>query len=558
MINHFHNFKTDISGIPLPKKFTFPFYYEPHVLCELASVEIQDYLATQTDFEHNFGLKPDKKGLSIGKMFGVLIVQNNQKEIGYVTAFSGKFSDNSLPKKFVPPIFNVHKRDGFFAKGEEELNKINQQISELEKNTNFIKITQQFQQKKTAIEQELHLEKEKLKIAKKVRKKRQQKQLEKPCEVDFVRFLNQLKQESFNQQFYVKELTVYRENQLVEIEKERNVFSSKILMLKKQRKALSNSLQVQIFEQYQFLNQQKETKSVLEIFKDSPTKTPPAGSGDCAAPRLLQYAFQQNLQPIAMAEFWWGTSPNMAIRKHQNFYPSCQGRCKPILAHMLHGIAMDENPLLQNVSENKEITFLYEDDDLVVINKPAELLSVPGKEIADSVFTRMKEKFPNATGALIVHRLDMSTSGILLISKTKKANKILQSQFINRTIKKRYVAVLDGIISEKSGRIELPLRVDLDDRPRQLVCDKHGKNAVTKWEAIDIKNGKTRVYFYPITGRTHQLRVHAAHSLGLKTPIIGDDLYGKKADRLHLHADFIEFTHPTTKKKMQFQIDADF
>ena len=225
---------------------------------------------------------------------------------------------------------------------------------------------------------------------------------------------------------------------------------------------------------------------------------------------------------------------------------------------MLNGVVMDDNLLLENLADKKELKIIYEDDVLIVVHKPTELLSVPGKEINDSVYSRIKEKYPAAKGPLIVHRLDMSTSGILLLTKTKEANKILQGQFINRTIKKRYVALLDGNLSENKGTIKLPLRVDLEDRPKQLVDFEYGKNAKTNWEVIQRENGKTRVYFYPITGRTHQLRVHAAHKDGLNTPIIGDDLYGKKTNRLHLHAEFIEFMHPFTNKKMSFTVAADF
>ncbi len=440
MYKHFQYFKTAISGISLPQKFTFPFYYEPHLLCTIACKEVQEYLESQTDFVHNFGLKKNVEGLPIGKMFGVLIVKNGQNKVGYLTAFSGKLSDNCLPKKFVPPIFNTYAKDNFFVKGEEKLNQINQQIRDLEKNIVFKKLQTTLQEKIVVIENQLQQERKKLKEAKKKRKSQREKALKIFSKTALFQLKKQLEQESFNQQFFIKEFTEYKYQQLSEIEKRVAVFTIKIASLKKERKELSNSLQLQLFEQYQFLNHQKKTKGVVEIFKELPVKTPPAGAGDCAAPKLLQYAFLHNLQPIAMAEFWWGISPNTAIRKHQQFYPSCQGRCKPILAHMLEGIEMDENLLLQNLSKEKKLTFLYEDDDLVVVNKPAEFLSVPGKEITDSVYTRMKEKYPNATGAMIVHRLDMSTSGILLISKTKQANKVLQSQFINRTIKKRYIA----------------------------------------------------------------------------------------------------------------------
>ena len=225
---------------------------------------------------------------------------------------------------------------------------------------------------------------------------------------------------------------------------------------------------------------------------------------------------------------------------------------------MLEGIKMDDNLLLKNLSENKELEIVYEDDVLLVVNKPSEFLSVPGKNVSDSVYTRIKKKYPKATGPLIVHRIDMSTSGIILLTKTKEANKILQNQFIKRTIKKRYVALLNGDLTKDKGTIKLPLRLDLNDRPRQLVDFEYGKNAETNWEIIKKENGKTKVYFYPITGRTHQLRVHAAHKDGLNTPIVGDDLYGKKENRLHLHAEFIEFSHPKTNKIISFSVAPDF
>ena len=364
-------------------------------------------------------------------------------------------------------------------------------------------------------------------------------------------------QESFNDQFYFRELQEYYDQKIKKIKTTLLSFEKKIEELTQNRKEISKNLQNTLFEKYQFLNQQKEQKGLLDIF-DSTSSKPPAGSGECCAPKLLQYAFQHNLTPVVMAEFWWGISPNSEIRKHKNFYPSCQSRCKPILKHMLEGIKMDENLLHKNLSENQELKIIFEDDDIIVVNKPPEFLSVPGKEIKDSVYTRIKQKYTSATGPLIVHRLDMSTSGILLLSKTKEANKILQNQFIKRTIKKRYVALLSGKLSKKQGVIKLPLRLDLDDRPRQLVDFKNGKKAKTNWSVIAQDDLHTRIHLYPITGRTHQLRVHAAHKEGLNLPIVGDDLYGTKQDRLYLHADFIEFTHPTSKKKISFSVPPDF
>ena len=259
-----------------------------------------------------------------------------------------------------------------------------------------------------------------------------------------------------------------------------------------------------------------------------------------------------------MAEFWWGDSPKSEIRQHGNFYPACNGKCKPILAHMLEGVSMDENPLLTNPGEETSIDIIFQDEVMLVINKPPELLSVSGKNIEDSVYFRMKQRYPQATGPLTVHRLDMSTSGLMLIALNKEVHKILQKQFINRSIKKRYVALLEGQVKQDKGIIDLPLRLDIDDRPRQLVCYEYGKPAKTEWEVIQRKNNQTRVHFYPVTGRTHQLRVHSAHTNGLNAPIVGDDIYGNRANRLHLHADFIAFNHPLTRELMQFQIDAEF
>lgn len=556
-MKHFRHFKTDISNINLPEKFTFPFYYEPHLLAKIASKELQEYLENQTDFQHDFGFQNQENAGAIGKMFGVLVVKNNKNELGYLAAFSGKLTDNSLPTQFVPPVFNMRTEGSFYIKGEAEIDAINRKISVLKNDEVYISLKKSFKKIIKIIEEDLAEQRKKMKISKTERKIRKKISETSLSVEDLQNFSKKLEQESYNDQFFYKELQEYYDLKTHKIQSELNVFEHKINALKKERKEKSIILQQRLFSNYTFLNQQKEPKSLLEIF-NFPTVKPPAGSGECAAPKLLQYAFANNLQPICLAEFWWGISPNSEIRKHKNFYPACQSRCKPILSHMLQEVKMDENLLIENLSEKQQLTIIYEDDVLVVVHKPAEFLSVPGKEISDSVYTRMKEKYPEATGPLIVHRLDMSTSGILVLTKTKEANKILQSQFIQRTVKKRYVALLEGILSENRGKITLPIRLDLDDRPKQLVDFENGKKAETYWEIIRVEKDKTRVYFYPITGRTHQLRVHAAHKNGLNAPIVGDDLYGKKATRLCLHAEFIEFVHPSTNEKMSFTIAPDF
>ena len=225
---------------------------------------------------------------------------------------------------------------------------------------------------------------------------------------------------------------------------------------------------------------------------------------------------------------------------------------------MLQGLNVDVNPVLLPPPEERKLEIVFEDQAILIINKPAEYLSVPGKTDADSVYRHIKQNYPNADGPLIVHRLDMSTSGLMVIAKTTEAYHHLQNQFLNRTVKKRYIALLEGIVSQDEGTIDLPLRVDLDDRPRQLVCYDYGKQAITHWKVLDRTNARTRIQFTPITGRTHQLRVHSAHQQGLNCPIVGDDIYGQKRDRLHLHAEYLEFTHPLTHVVMSFKVEAGF
>lgn len=560
MINYF---KEPIDHIQLPDKFTFPFYYEPHPLSILAAKELQAYIENQTDFEHNFGLEKNQEGIVIGKMFGVLVVQDTHWKIGYLCAFSGKLGNENHHDRFVPPVFDILKEDGFFRKQEEIISTINRQIEALEQADDY-KI-QLNDEHRLVLESQAEIAKIKaeIKTNKAIRDEKRkiyQSQLEtnEINQTTYEACLQELVKQSLKESYYLKDRTIQLKEALALSKAKTQVFIDQISGLKEERKTKSAACQQEIFDHYFFIDKKGQQKSLAEIFQATEDQKPPAGAGECAAPKLLQYAFLNQLKPIALAEFWWGQSPSSEIKKHGHFYPACRGKCEPILGHMLQGIDMDENPMLTNPALGKELPIVFEDEYLAIVNKPAEFLSVPGKNIRDSVYERVKLFYPKATGPLIVHRLDMSTSGLMLIAKTKEIHKYLQSQFLKRTVKKRYVALLDGIVKIPSGEINLPLRVDLDDRPRQLVCYEHGKPATTHFETFDHKNKRTKVYFYPITGRTHQLRVHAAHSLGLNTPIVGDDLYGTKGERLHLHAESITFRHPISKEIVTFQVDAAF
>jgi tRNA pseudouridine32 synthase/23S rRNA pseudouridine746 synthase len=543
-------------NFPLPEKFTYPFYYQPHPIALLASKELQVRLLEQ-EFQHDFGINQVERNGAIGKMFGVLVVQNEQGELGYLAAFSGKLGNSNEHDGFVPPVFDLLDPTGFFRKEEIEVNELTLQLEELLNDKEYILLQSKVAQVRMDFQQWNDAEKSELKRLKKERQQRRDAS-DKSNATAYEGLIEQLKQESISQQIQFKHEQIAKRKALSELEENLAFWEKKIGDLKEQRALMSADIQARIFQAYTFLNKDNQAKSLLSIFENTPFKTPPAGAGECAAPKLLQYAFLHQLKPIAMAEFWWGISPDSEVKVHKEFYPACRGKCEPILSHMLEGIELDVNPMSINPAEGKELPIIYEDEYLLLVNKPAEFLSVPGKTIDDSVQTRIQLKYPNATGPLLVHRLDMSTSGIILIAKQKDIHESLQKQFLKRTVEKRYMALLDGYVKSSDGEISLPLRVDLEDRPRQLVCYEHGKHALTTYEVLERKNGRTRIHFYPHTGRTHQLRVHAAHSKGLNAPIIGDDLYGQKADRLYLHAEYLSFWHPITKERMEINCPAPF
>ena len=609
-----HFFKQPISHLALPDKFTYPFHYTPHPLCVLAAEEVKEYIASREEWQEE---------LAFGKMFGVLIVQKENKqetakkeavnEIGYLAAFSGNLAGKNLHPYFVPPVYDLLQPEGFFKIEEEQISSINIRIRELENNRSYLDLKEKWKTETEQAKAILNQAKAELKAAKEAREIRRQSSsaLSEEEQASLIR-------ESQYQKAEYKRLEKEWKKRLEELETETRHFETEIEQLKTERKERSAALQRKLFEQFRMLNARGEVKDLYTIFEQTVQKVPPAGAGECALPKLLQYAYLHQLKPLAMAEFWWGDSPKNEIRHHGYYYPSCKGKCEPILQHMLQGLEVDENPLLNPVHEEEELEIVFEDEWLLVVNKPAGMLSVPGKaEDRDSVYHRLKKKYPEATGPMIVHRLDMATSGLLLVAKTKEVHQDLQAQFANRSIKKRYVAVLDGAIikteketkpiAEKAiliaketvstkktakaertgntGRIELPLCLNPLDRPRQMVSSEHGKEAITEYQiiseseritsesentfnesnrideserSINESRKYTRIIFYPLTGRTHQLRVHAAHPEGLGCPILGDELYGKKADRLYLHAEYIEFRHPIYGDILCIQKEADF
>lgn len=540
-----HRFTTSITDIPLPERFTYPFCYTPHPLCILAAKEVQSYLTRQTAW---------KDELRQGKMFGVLIVQTEHGETGYLAAFSGILAGKNLHPFFVPPVYDLLQPQGFFKIEEENISSINRNIRQLENDKAYAALSAELARTIQSAENILATAKAQLKEAKTAREqRRKEKELNAQEEAELIR-------ESQFQKAEYKRLERSWKARITTLQTQTEDWERRISALKSERKTRSAALQQKLFEQFGMLNYRGEVKNLCEIFGQTVHKTPPAGAGECAAPKLLQQAYLHGWKPIAMAEFWWGDSPKTEIRHHGHYYPACKGKCEPILQHMLQDLQVEENPMLKRMqvpSQNLEI--VYEDPWLSVINKPAGMLSVPGKEDAVSVYSLMREQYPEADGPLTVHRLDMATSGLMLIAKTKRVHQNLQAQFKNRLVRKRYVALLEGIVPKDKGTVDLPLCLNPLDRPRQMVHTEHGKPAITDYQVLERLDGKrTRIAFYPRTGRTHQLRIHAAHPLGLHCPIIGDELYGEKADRLYLHAEYLEFTHPITGETVRITKEAEF
>lgn len=540
-----HFFKQNIEGISLPEKFTFPFHYTPHSLTRIAADEVRSYLSTRLDWQDEIG---------IGKMFGVLIVRTSDGGIGYLAAFSGNLSGSNMHDFFVPPVYDLLNPDGYFRKEESEISALNRRISEISRSDSYLMAKKEQEEIKIQASSSLASAKEELKRGKNDRDEKRANGNLSPEELDA------LVRESQFQKAEYKRLENSWKERLNEVEQKVKAFDTEILQLKQERKTRSAALQLWLFRQFNMLNAKGERKDLCEIFKDTPQGLPPAGAGECALPKLLQYAYLYGLQPLAMGEFWCGMSPKDEIRHDGYFYPSCKGKCEPILKHMLVGLDVEPNPLAEDLFKDTPLKILYEDEWIVAVEKPSGMLSVPGKNDLDSVQQRLRLMYPDATGPLVVHRLDMATSGILLAAKDKDVHARLQSQFETRSISKEYIAILDGVPSQEFGIIDLPICLNPLDRPRQMVDFENGKLAITEYKVECIKDGRAKVVFKPHTGRTHQLRVHSAHVSGLGCHISGDELYGNpdSASRLCLHASRLVFRHPVSDKEIEIVSPSPF
>ena len=527
----FHKFKNNIDGVEIPRRFNNPFFYSPHQLCLLAADEVRALLAADDAL-----LAEARKG----KMFGVLVVQSPTGEVGFLAAFSGLLFGKNRYDGFVPPVYDMQAPDGYFKQEEARISAINTAIKELEKSDGFLEAVAAVAAEKVAAEKSLAEMSALFKANKEERgKRRSLGALSADDEALLIR-------QSQFEKAELKRMRCMWNAKVAEKEAAVASFKERIKALGVERRNRSIALQRWLFEQFAVLNANGEGKSLLEIFEEKLSALPPAGAGECAAPKLLQYAYRNSLKPLALAEFWVGESPVGEVRRDGCFYGACKSKCEPILGYMLQGLDVEESAL-EKGGDISSIEVVYEDESLLVVNKPSGVLSVPGIVGGTSVQQWLREKYSDNT-LLVVHRLDMATSGLLVVAKSMQVYKAMQQLFAERKVEKHYMALLDGVPQCDKGRIELPLAPDYMNRPRQKVDYENGKCAVTDHSVLDVVkyNGKecALVCFEPLTGRTHQLRMHAASKEGLDCPIVGDALYGKVDKRLMLHAESLKFLHP--------------
>ena len=581
-----HPLPPDAQHLEPPSEMNNPFCYKPHPLCLAAAADVMPLI-------NGLPLSKDE-----GKMFGVLVVEPlhssaDKRQLFYLAAYSGQINGRADWPGFVPAIVDYLQPNGYFKTHEADISRLNHRIEELKENPERLAALQELERFKKEAEKKVADYRLKIAEAKAERQRiRETQTLTAEQEAALVK----------ESQFQNAELRRLRQQYKADLEMlsaKVDGYEKPIREMKRERRERSDALQHWLFQRFDLLNIHGERRMLTDIFAPTPQRVPPSGAGECCAPRLLQYAFEHQLKPLAIAEFWHGPSPKAEIRHSGHFYPACRGKCLPILTWMLgnqftiyrsarrdacqsknlqftssHHYSLTSNasptgkatgrrvcsgilsPITQHPST--ELPIIFEDDDIVVVDKPAGLLSVPGISEHYSVYSIMRERYPDTDSPLIVHRLDQATSGLLVIAKTKEAHFQLQQQFLSHQVKKKYVAILEKEPSMEEGAeglVSLPLRPDVLNRPYQIVDHEHGKTAITKYQYL----GHRRIALWPQTGRTHQLRVHCAHAQGLNAPILGDELYGSRsADRLYLHAASIQFAHPITHQPLFFESEAPF
>ncbi len=495
-----------------------------------------------------------------GKMFGVLVVQQPDGRIGFLRSFSGMLAGRWDVPGFVPPLFNREARTQVEPAGEAVVKALFARAEELRTSSELVSL-------RTAHEaQEARHTAERAALRARHEEKRRRRHARRAeltasdalAEAEKREALHALDQESRGDKAEQRRLDAAQEEERRALVPKRARLERRLQALDRLRRIVCRALMKRIHDTYEVPNARGERRLLRALYAPG---EPPSGAADCAAPKLLAHAFTHGLRPLALAEFWWGAPPLSGGRVTGAFYAACKDKCGPLLPFMLEGLRVaSPRAFSPPAIVGTELSIVFEDAWVVVVDKPSGLLSVPGKDasVTDSVLARLRARYPHATGPLLVHRLDLDTSGLLVAALDSRTHAALQRQFVHREVQKRYVAWVEGRVQGERGTIDFPMRVDLHDRPRQIHDPVHGKPAVTRWEVLERRGERTRVAFFPLTGRTHQLRVHAAHPLGLGTPIVGDRLYGHEDRRLHLHAESLAFRHPETGQLVSFERPAPF
>ena len=525
-----HSFSESISW-DTPDQFTDPFRYSPHPLVKKAAEELMGRIASSPELEGAF---------AEGKMLGVLVVTSEEDPTPrYLAAFSGNAGGKSTIEGFVPPIYDLCNPQGHFKIKEAEISALNIRIRTLLDSEALKSLRSELASAEKSMNEAVIAQKSLMADLKKKRDEIRN------CDSDPYT-LEKLTKESQFQKAELKRIKTQWEAHTADLKNRISALLQEIQDLKNHRKNMSDSLQEWIFRHYIVHNATGEESSIYDVFGNEGL-VPPGGTGECAAPKLLEYAFLNGLKPIAMGEFWYGLSPDTAVRTQGRFYPSCTSKCGPLLKYMLNGLELESSST--EVSQKADI--LYEDEDIFVVSKKSGIPSVPGLNGLRSLLETLQDTDKSTES---VHRLDMDTSGIMIYARNHRAAADLKRQFEEHSIRKTYKARLsaapEGVQLKKgdTGSIELALSPDYDERPRQKVDDVQGKPAHTEYEIEAVNpDGSLDIQLHPHTGRTHQLRVHCAHLRGLGHPIAGDLLYGGcQCARLCLHAFRITFRHPST------------
>ena len=554
----------------LPDAFTFPFRYTPHPLCQRAALIVQEKLR--------------EMGVTEGKMYGVMVVRGVKSEelranseeffegskLYFLAAYSGQLLGGYDHPWFVPPVVDYLSPDSYFQREQGEIVEMGRRMEALrdseERKAWQARVAQLYAERDAAVAEAKRVYKEGRETRARERERMKNEEIRNNNE-EWCSSETMMIRESQQQKADIQRAKRLHQEEITELEGRLATLNTAMHELYEERKRRSEALQQWLFEQFVFLNGRGEKSGLIEIFRER--SFIPSGAGECCAPKLLQTAYQLGLEPLAMAEFWWGTSSPDHYRQPGAFFPACRSKCYPILGFMLQGLNVEPDPAEHYEQALKPVRILWEDESLAVIEKPEGWCSIPGKSDQANLFDEAHRLWPDIEGSIIVHRLDQDTSGVMVIAKNARIHRALCQQFERREVKKKYIALLEGqpSIIHHSSIISLPIGPDLENMPRQQVDHKDGKEAVTLYEVIGEERFVccrgtaktiTRIAFYPQTGRTHQLRVHSASPEGLNTPILGDRLYGPVADRLYLHASAIDFIHPVTHEHLHFEVPCPF